>query len=99
MWIVCAIGVAVIAIVGTAIWGSGVFSSGNGGKKGDLRVALWLSVPAVILVLPFIVYAIRRSLARVQVRRAIHPCPECGYELRGLKSKVCPECGSERLGA
>ena len=97
IWIVCAIGAAVIAIVGTAVWSSGLLNFGaSGGKKADLKMALWLSIPAAILVLPFIVYAMRRALARVRVRRAIHPCPECGYELRGIVSKVCPECGTER---
>ncbi|MCA9272550.1 MAG: hypothetical protein KDA31_05840 [Phycisphaerales bacterium] len=25
------------------------------------------------------------------------PCPECGYNLRGLKSITCPECGTDLL--
>lgn len=26
-----------------------------------------------------------------------HPCPSCGYNLRGISSDVCPECGLRLL--
>ena len=28
-----------------------------------------------------------------------HLCPDCGYDLRGLRSRVCPECGQPFLVA
>lgn len=87
--IMCVIGVAAVAIILIAFWGFG----GNSGKKGDLSFALLLTVPAAVLMFPIIVYAIART--RVRVRKPLHPCAECGYELRGIGTGMCPECGTK----
>ncbi len=87
--IMCVIAMAATAIVVMAFWGGGF--GGSSGKKGNLYLALVLAVPAVVLVLPLLVFAIRRT--RVKVRKPLHPCAECGYELRGIRTGMCPECG------
>lgn len=27
--------------------------------------------------------------------RVLHPCPQCGHDLRGNRSGTCPECGHD----
>jgi predicted amidophosphoribosyltransferase len=34
------------------------------------------------------------ELLRAYLADHDHPCPRCGYNLRGLASPVCPECGT-----
>ena len=88
--IVCVIAAAAVAIIVIAFWGGGF---GGGGKKGSLSLALLLAVPAAVIMFPIIVYAIAQT--RVRVRKPLHPCAECGYELRGIRTGTCPECGNK----
>lgn len=37
----------------------------------------------------------RRHLTVEYLRGRDHPCPECGYNLRGIGEPKCPECGLE----
>ena len=55
----------------------------------ELCWAIPIAVGAIAL------WLLQRPLARLIVPKAGKLCPECGYDLRKLKTGVCPECGYE----
>ena len=52
-----------------------------------LGTAFTLAVPAVALIF------LNRRLAKWIVPLPTPGCPQCGYQLTGLKDARCPECG------
>lgn len=48
-----------------------------------------------IAVVSIALWVFQRPLSRLIAPRSGRICPECGYDLRKLKSGNCPECGFE----
>lgn len=59
----------------------------------DRRVGLFFFIVLTPLFVLFTVLSVRRGRPAATAEEV--PCPNCGYNLRGLKEARCPECGCE----
>lgn len=84
-----AIGLAIGVLVGSSL-GSGIGAL-IGLATGNLP--LWMGVCTYAGCVAGTTIAM--SIAARKARRGADECPECGYRIRGLPSKLCPECGMD----
>lgn len=60
------------------------------GYPGERWIVLPLIVPLSLAVLGYLPFV----TMRMRLRKRIHACARCGYDLFRLGSSICPECGS-----